>query len=293
MMWKFINLLVLPCVLCGLIITGCKKTTSSNYSYHSSGFYYKLLSFNADSTDYRPGHVALVNAVFKTQSDSVFWDSFNDLNNRLFIKIDSTSTDAFKHFVSTCATSDSASLLIKTHRFFPDQFRTDSIPFFSKKDSVVKVNFKIKEIISPEDFEKLESDLRKEEQRRIMAFFQTDKALELAYDHAGFYWIERPEPTSGNAIEIGDLITIAYEGTFLNGRFLEKSEGNFEFIFGTPDQLLKGLNYVIGKLKVNQTAKILLSSRLAFGDSGSSNGIVPPCTPLIYKIKIIDVKKIK
>jgi FKBP-type peptidyl-prolyl cis-trans isomerase len=157
----------------------------------------------------------------------------------------------------------------------------------------VKINFKIQQILSPVDFEKLKTNLRKEEQSRIARFFKSDKDQEVASDPSGFYWIERPEINTGQPVEPGDVVQIAYEGSFLNGRFLERSTTDFEFIYGTPDQLLKGLNYVIGTLKTGQTSKILLPSRLAFGEDGSSNGIVPPCTPLIYKIKIIDVKKPK
>jgi FKBP-type peptidyl-prolyl cis-trans isomerase len=67
---------------------------------------------------------------------------------------------------------------------------------------------------------------------------------------------------------------------------LEKSPANFEFTYGSPEQVLKGLNYVIGKLKFSQSVKIILPSRLAFGENGSSNGVVPPYTPLIYEVKV-------
>lgn len=271
----------------------CQRQSKAGFTKHREGYFYQLLSFSNDTTNYQPGHVALVDAVFKTQSDSIFWDSYNDLNDRLYLRIDSTSPNQFQRFVSTCAVLDSAALLIKTHDFFVQQFKADSIPLFCKADSVVKIHFKIKQILSPGEFEKLTVNLFKEEQQRIEAYFQNDQQLETAIDPTGFYWIERPQPASGAEIEPGDLVTISYEGSFLNGRFLEASTDHFEFVFGTPDQLVKGLNFVIGKLKANQTAKILLSSRLAFGERGSSNGIVPPCTPLIYKIKIIDVKKTK
>jgi FKBP-type peptidyl-prolyl cis-trans isomerase len=61
-------------------------------------------------------------------------------------------------------------------------------------------------------------------------------------------------------------------------------------VYGTPDQVLKGINYVIPRLKVGQSAKIILPSRLAFGEKGSSNGTVPPFTPLLYEITLNDIK---
>lgn len=294
MMLKSIKQLVFSCAgILVLLLPACKEEKKPFWSRHPSGFYYRLHAFRTDSNIYRQGHYALVTASFKTQSDSVFWDSFNNLNDRLFIKIDSSSADILHRYVSTSAEGDSASILMGPSDFFYGRFKNDNIPFFSSMDSVIRIDFRIKKIMNPEEFRKLERDLLKDERYRIATYFKTDKNLELARDPLGFFWLERPQPSVESAIEEGDFVKIAYEGAFLNGRFLEKSDQDFEFIYGTPDQLLKGLNYVIGKLKKDQTAKILLSSRLAFGESGSSNGMVPPYTPLTYKIKIIDVKKIK
>ena len=84
---------------------------------------------------------------------------------------------------------------------------------------------------------------------------------------------------------------VDYEGCFLNGRVFEKSRTDFELIYGIPDQMVKGLNYVMGQLNEGQTAKIILPSALAFGENGSSNGTVPPYTPVLYNLKLTEVKR--
>jgi FKBP-type peptidyl-prolyl cis-trans isomerase len=117
--------------------------------------------------------------------------------------------------------------------------------------------------------------------------YDEDKGL----DTLGFYWLGYPKQSDSVMVKNGDVVSVYYEGKFLNGRFLERSPAHFDFIYGTPDQLLKGLNYVIPRLKIGQSAKIILPSRLAFGESGSANGMVPPFTPLQYTIKLIDIKK--
>lgn len=296
-MWKFYRRAVYFSLAAGLTIIffACaRQYKHAIYTKHSLGYYYNLLSFTNDSSCYVPGTVALVTASFKTQSDSIFWDSRNNLNNKLFVRIDSGLKDNFfnYHLSKSCA-ADSGSLLIKTRDFFKQQFGIDSLPFFSKTDSVVKIYYKVNNILTAEAFEKMAVNLRKEELQQIEMYFGSPAVFENAVDSLGFYWINRPEPASLPPIEYGDLVTISYQGNFLDGRFFERSNTDFEFIYGTPDQILKGLNYVIGRLKLGQTAKILLSSRLAFGAGGSSNGIVPPFTPLIYELKIKDVKKIK
>lgn len=286
------SLFVLSALL--VLIVCCREKRKAAYSYKYPGYYYRLLSFNADTSVYRPGQIAWVTVTFGTQSDSVFWDSHNNGKDRLFFKIDSSAPTHFiAHFVSTLAAGDSACLLIRPSDFFSQQFGSDSVPFFSKQDTVVTIHLKLNQILSPEAFEKREVNLQAEEFDQIEEFFGSAQQMEMALDALGFYWIQRPVPNNAASIGEGDLITLSYQGYFLNGRPLERSRSNFEYVYGTPDQLLKGLNYVSGKLKLGQNAKILLPSRLAFGENGNSNGTVPLFTPLIYELKIIDVKKTK
>jgi hypothetical protein len=290
MMWRSVSALAIAL----LLLAACRQKRNEAYSYRHPGYYYRLLSFSTDSFIYRPNAVALVAASFKTQSDSVFWDSFNNLADRFYLRIDSGAQDNFiRHYISGACVYDSACLLMKPADFFRQQFGSDSIPFFSKNDSVVKIDLKLKQVLDLSEFEKQGSNLRRQEVNQIETFFGGPAQLEQAQDPAGFYWISRPEPAGPDAIGEGDQVMLSYKGYFLTGRLFENSASHFEYIYGTPDQLLKGLNYVTGKLKLGQTAKILLPSRLAFGENGSSNGVVPPYTPLIYELKIIDVKKIK
>lgn len=290
MMWRCISFLAAGL----LLLAACRPNKGKAYSYRHPGYYYRLLAFSSDSFTYRPNAMAQVAAVFKTQSDSVFWDSYNNLADRFYLRIDSAAPDNFiRHYISGASEHDSACLLVKPADFFRQQFGSDSIPFFSKNDSVVKVELKLKRVLSPSEFENLESNLRREEAAQIETFFGGPAQQERALDPSGFYWISRPAAAPGPVIEEGDQVLLSYSGYFLNGRLFEHSASHFDYIYGTPDQLLKGLNYVTGKLNLGQTAKILLPSRLAFGENGSSNGVVPPYTPLIYEMKIIDVKKIK
>jgi FKBP-type peptidyl-prolyl cis-trans isomerase len=273
--------------------SACKRHSAQHFSFHKSGYYYQLLSFDSESKQYRPYDIAWVSVSFKTQSDSVFWDSFNNLNDNFFIRTDTSQANNFLScHVSKCAVYDSVCLLIKPKDFFAQQFKSDSVPFFSLNDSVVKVHFKIKEIFSKKDFDRRVQNLQRREQEQIESYFRSKQKMQMAHDERGFYWVERPSGV-GQSIELGDVVTLQYKGEFLNGRFLERSPEKFEFVYGTPDQLLKGINYVISTLKLGENAKIILPSRLAFGELGSSNGTVPPFTPLVYQIKITHLEKQK
>ncbi len=292
MMWKLNKAAALP--LLALCCFACSPPRHKNNTYtrHPGGYYYQLLSFHADSACKEQDKIARLSATFRTQSDSIFWDSHNNLNDHFFIRTTAgENKDFLKTHVSQSCLFDSVCLLIPTRDFFRQQFNIDSLPFFSKTDSIVRINYRVSEVYSPAEFDRLCLNLRSQEKEQIKHYFGSEAIQVQALDPLGFYWINKPAADNQSPVETGDLVTISYEGSFVNGRFFEKSARNFDFIYGTPDQLLKGLNIVIGQLNLGQTAKILLPSRLAFGESGSSNGIVPPYTPLIYEIKIIEIKK--
>ncbi|MDX2173038.1 MAG: FKBP-type peptidyl-prolyl cis-trans isomerase [Bacteroidota bacterium] len=271
-----------------MIFTFCKNSPKNNlFSFHKEGYWHQLISFNSDSVSVIPNSVYWITASFKNQSDSIFWDSYNNLNDNFFIEKDSAKTsNYFIQFASKLSEADSCLLLIKTSDFFKQQFNSTQIPFFSKKDSVVKVNLKVKRIYTDNEFNKLKQNLAKKEAEQIESYFKSVKDFELSQDSLGFYWLEKPLTTNQPKIKYGDVISLTYTGSFLNGRVIDTSPKNFKITYGTPDQILKGLNYVISRLKLGQNVKIILPSRLAFGEKGSSNFVIPPFTPLVYTLKI-------
>jgi len=282
-------LLLLPALL--LYNCGRCKRHKVDYSRHPLGYYYRLIDFSSDTFHYQPRAIMQLAAGFYTQRDSLFWDSYNDLGDNFFITVDSTASDNFlKHYVSHCAVGDSACLLLRSSDFFMQQFKTRQLPFFSKNDSVVKVRFKIKQVLSAGNFKIAHHNLEAKEQEQIRKYYRSDEEFNNARDPHGFYWVQRPVNAGGHKPKPGNVIALSYKGYYLNGRFLEASPEKFELVYGLPDQLLEGLNYVIGTIKIGQNVKIILPSRLAFGENGSTNGIIPPYTPLLYEIKITDIK---
>lgn len=284
---KLLSLLTFSLLIC----FGCKTSNEkSTYSFNKKGYYWKLTAFSNEKNNYKHGSVAWVNAVFKTLSDSIFYDSEHDMNDRFYIRIDSTVKDNFlKHLISLSEEGDSLSLMIRPEVFFKQQFKSE-VPYFCKKDTSVKVELRIKKVIDANEFNTITSEFRNNELAEIEAFFGSAMKFELSRDSLGFYWVEKPQEISGDKVKYGDQLQIKYEGAFLNGRVVDISPDNFQINYGTPDQLIKGLNYVIGRLKVGQNSKIIVPSQLAFGENGSSNGNIPPCTPMLYKISITAIK---
>ena len=274
------------------LILACKQTQKKEYEYDKAGYYYKLFYFEDIGHRAKKGQIVKINVSFKTQNDSVFWDSYNNLSDNFYVRLDSLDkSNLLGKCISRFTINDSVCMLMPKIDFYRQQFNTNEIPYFSQKDSIIKINFKIKNILTEQEFSYVKQDLENMEMTRIEAYYGSHSQLIHAKDSAGFYWVEKPDTLHPGVIQTGDQINITYQGYFLNGRVLEKSPQNFDLIYGTPDQLVKGINNVIRLLNVGQNAKIILPSPLAFGEKGSSNGTVPPFTALVYEIKINEIVK--
>jgi FKBP-type peptidyl-prolyl cis-trans isomerase FkpA len=283
----FLNLLngSLALLVSFLLCPSCQHKENKDYKHDPAGYYYRLLSFENQTNIYKPGCIMHLSAVFSTQSDSVFWDSTNNLNDRFYLKTDSAQrANLLQKAASTFSEGDSICVLVQKEDFFRQQFDT-TVPFFSVNDTIVKINLKVKKIVCGYEVQRLLADLEKQELNAINKYLNINR-LKDSKDSAGFYWVTRPVDNDQQKVKYGEPVKVHYSACFLNGRVIERSVDGLEFIYGTPDQVLTGLNFVIGKLKFGQTAKIILPSRLAFGEKGSSNGTVPPFTPLIYEIKV-------
>ena len=281
-----------------VVLTACEREKSINgYSRDSEGYYYKLLSIGDGNENPLNNSVVILDAVMKTQSDSVFWDTKHDATNGMFIVLNRKEIPgSCNHYFLKMAEGDSASFLIKPLVLFRDYFDTIT-PNFCKKDTLVKLNVKLNQIISIAEYEALKNNAQGEddeedtelEELQDIDCFLSQHYKSVRADGNGIYNLEKTT-TNFEKVTSGKKIKVAYKGAFLDGKPIDVNEQLIEFIYGTPDQIIKGLNIVIGSLKKGETTKIIVPSRLAFGELGSSNGSVPPYTPLVYNIKIIDIK---
>jgi FKBP-type peptidyl-prolyl cis-trans isomerase len=279
------KLVIFSGVLC--IFSCSKRDSHSEYTRQKDGYFLELISFTStDRPRYEKGDLALVSAMFSTQSDSVFWDSHNNFNDLFFVALDSTEKkNILQNQISRSCEGDSICLLVDPKVFFDQQYHS-AVPWFCKRDTLVKVNLRVGKTVKPPEIAQMKRHLHNSESQRVYSYFLSNHLNPINADAYGVIWLDRPKGPEGQDIDEGKRISVSYQGKFLSGRFLDISPRNFEFVYGTPDQVLPGLNYVIGHLKTGQNAKIILPSRLAFGENGSSNGAVPPYTPLLYEISV-------
>ncbi len=273
-----------------------KNQFKDGYSIHANGFYYKLIAIGDGSENPTNDHVVVLDAVMRTQNDSVFWDTGHDSPNGLYVQLNNTELKAsclayFKNMVE----GDSVSFMMPTKTFFKVFFDT-IVPNFCIHDTLTKVDVKLSQIISVAEYQAMQQtaesvereDTELQELQRIDSYL-TNNYPNVKADANGIYILEKTITNNAPIIK-GNKVSIEFQGFFLDGRPLDKQPQKMEFIYGTPDQLIQGLNIVIAFLKKGENAKIILPSRMAFGEHGSSNGSVQPYTPILYNLKITDIQ---
>lgn len=237
---------------------------------------------------------------YKTINDSVFFDSYyNNPTGKVILPFaHSTFKGSFEEGLTTMNAGDSVSFIVNADSLFRKFFKAQ-LPMFLKQNDVVKMDVKLHRILNKEEYEKeilsfqqLEEDYDIEEQRKLQSYLDTDQQQFSPLDNGMYYLPERQG--AGETVKSGDLIRINYKGYFLNGKKFESTYERgqpLEFTFGEQGQVIKGIEYAISLLNEGAKAKFIIPSQLAFGKTGSSTGIVPPYSTLIYEIELVSLIK--
>jgi FKBP-type peptidyl-prolyl cis-trans isomerase len=275
-----------------LFLVSCHDNSRyPGFKHARHGIYYQLHKIGEDTQKPVAGDFVTVDLVYKTIDDSVFFTG-----RRKF----QITKPAYKGSIDECfmmlAEKESATFIISADDFFNKTLQT-ALPDFFNENSPMKVTIDIIEIQTEEEYKKEKEAFVtwiqdfNDYEKVILKQFLEEKELPVKPILSGIYYINVREG-NGKKIEPGDTITINYEGRFLNGKFFDstiKRNQPFQFIYGTEWQVIKGLEEVLGIMREGEKSIVILPSDLAFGKKGSSTGIIPPFTSLIFEVEILKV----
>jgi FKBP-type peptidyl-prolyl cis-trans isomerase len=132
----------------------------------------------------------------------------------------------------------------------------------------------------------------------IKEWLDSVKALNLNIDttSTGILYIPGKVGT-GPKVKAEDVVTVKYTGRFLNGQIFDASSwhseaGTMTYLHKAPTDdsktLIQGWEEGIEVLSKGGSAAFLIPSIKGYGAKGS--GSIPPYTPLIFVIEVIDIK---
>jgi cyclophilin family peptidyl-prolyl cis-trans isomerase len=139
-----------------------------------------------------------------------------------------------------------------------------------------------------------------------VAFFQKSKA-EAIKTSSGLQYVIIEKGT-GKKPANGTPIFIDYAGFFENGTLFDssmervsrdfgkydetrKAQGGYQplaFQAGRKDGMIPGFLEGLDKLSIGDRALLFIPSNLAYGEAGVGNGLIPPNTPLIFDITLVE-----
>lgn len=273
--------LLLFVVLIALVFCSRKhKTYFDDYSRNQAGLYYKIIKIGDGDYKINTWDDITFSCTFKKSNDSIFFSSANEkvyynpedsLDKALFIS----------HFIGLVQ-GDSLAYYVKTADVFNKYFQT-AIPEYCKNDTLIKVEVMIKH---------LDKEIRiSEKELKVIKTYINKKGFNNVIELPNkIFILEQKKSNNSEMVMKGKTIVLSYKGRFLNDSLFDNPFYPMQFVYGTPDQVLKGINFVIKGMNKGEYAKIILPSYLAFGENGNSNATVPPFTPLVYEITITDIK---
>lgn len=281
MKYKVSYILVFVSLL--IVYSSCKRKHQlyfDDYSRNEAGLYYKMLKIGDGDYKVGPWDDVTFTCSFKKLNDSVFFSSSRE--KIYFNPEDSLQKTLFvSHFLGLVE-GDSISYYVKTQNLFTDYFQVP-VPDYCKNDSLIRVDVRISHLEKEVKISETELKTIKD----YIAQKDLDEVVELPNK---IFVLERKTSESADKVTKGRTVVLSYKGRFLNDSLFDSPFYPLQFVYGTPDQVLKGINFVIKGMSKGEYAKIILPSYLAYGERGNSNATVPPFTPLLYEITITDIK---
>ena len=280
-----------------ILFNACQENkTKDGYTMVSEGVWYKLITIGGDRPKAVKGDHVLLRAKYLCCKDSVFWDSDYDSGESYLIDYDvNLIENQFWHFIlENFGEGDSIQLKVSTHDFFKDVFSREA-PEFSKKDTFIKAEILIQKILSPEKFDIFLSDstFRREaaswkQKILIDEFVKKSMRHPVRLDSLLFY--EKVVNTKDVSVQNGMSVSVSYVGSLLNGRVVDRTDPRkpLQYVYGEKEQLIPGLELALYHMKRGESAKIIIPSHLGFGNE--KGGRFPPFTPMVYELKLIDIK---
>jgi len=270
-----------------IIFISCHKKNNHSVPSIYKGVEWHLISFEDTAKMFQKNDWLWLDIEFTTQSDSIFWNSHHEGADKFFIQLKDTLESPFYFPFYHSSVGDSFFIIAPKSLVLKDIFNITESPYFFKHDSVIKCFIKIKKKVNSFS-DKTILTFQQDEKKIIQSFLDKHRPLH-QIDTNGIIWLDPlPIPNFKERWRVKEA-TVAYYGYFLDGRMIDFND-SLGIRYNDSLQLIEGLNYVIKKLEVGQSAKIILPSHLAFGIRGSFNKTIPPFTPLLYEIKLLELK---
>jgi FKBP-type peptidyl-prolyl cis-trans isomerase len=280
------------------LLLSCSHSRFSDFNETKNGLLYKLQDVGDGERRALPGDYITAQIIIKSQKDSVLFDTqkIGTEGAITFILPAIEYPKDYREGYLFLNEGDSATFITDAYTVFIKKNHT-MIPKGMNLESVVRVETRVLKIRTQqehlkeikEENEKLQQG--EFEEKKLLDRYISDFGIKEAPIANGIYYIKLEEG-NGVTLDSGRVALFNYKGFFLNGRCFDSGFETqpFEYVIRAEEQLIPGLAIGVRRMREGEKAKFIIPSHLAFGSSGSSTGIVPPFTTVIYDVELLKVQ---
>ncbi len=247
---------------------------------------------NPNGQKLKVGDVLEMSLKYTTMDDSVIFDSKEIPCFKMRLHHSSADIPTIDDALAGMHVGDSALFLVNAESFYVITKR-GALPKNFHQNDMLKFFVKIKKVLTLDNYrnqleEQNHSSAEMEES--LLKRYLLHGNIKVKPTADGLYYIETKKGT-GEKPQPGDMITVNYTGTFIDGKpfdsSLERGEP-FSFKFGVGD-VIPGWDEGIAMMRKGGKAQLIIPSNLAYGSKGQ--GPIPPYSTLIFDIELLDIQK--
>ena len=271
-----------------LFFVSCGNSEFPGFKESDSGLLYKI-HVDEDGTNAVPGDYMTLEMTYKTNEDSLLFDAQGQtfplqLEEPIF-------AGDINEALALLSIGDSATFVIRADSFLIQNAKLTQLPSFVDDDSKVIFYVKVHNIQTLNELqaeeEKMVETAQKKEQE-IIANYIKSQNITSTPSASGLYFILN-KAGNGKKAEAGKTVFVHYTGMFLDGSKFDSSYDR-----GKPIDFKLGMGHVIdgwdegiALMKVGDEATFIIPSNIGYK---AGRGQIPPYTPLLFEVKLIDVK---
>jgi FKBP-type peptidyl-prolyl cis-trans isomerase len=178
-----------------------------------------------------------------------------------------------------------------------DEFSNDGV----KVHDTVMMNIELKVELSMDSLayanylHELEIERQAQASFQLKTYLEEKGMIENYQFYQGTYWRFLDSIPSGENIQYGDEIAVKLKGSFLDGKVFDSAKDSSEYIYfplGKAGQVVRGIELILPKMSIGERTEVICPSYLAFGNQGSSTGLVPGRTPVMFEVELINLEEL-
>lgn len=265
------------------LFVSCSK--HDGYTEVSSDLYMKLHALGESSDSIKGKDFVMLSLVYATMNDSVFY------SRNIKFQVADSVPGVIDRALSCLVKGDSATFIVPTQTYFETDLGSKPPRFLGE---TFHISIKVKDVQTYSNYMKERDqflawaeDFRQFE-KVFLAQYINNQTLPSDMMKSGMYKVKLGDG-GGRSVQKGDTVSVQYAGKFLNGKYFDSDSVNkrsFQFVLGTEWQVVKGLESAIKSMREGEHALFIMPSDLAFGCTGSSTGIVPPYTSVVFEVQL-------